>query len=120
MLCALFPPQARLRVNASTVRGNEVLACGAARAAGRWKRSRNLKQRQIGVVEDYGSFAAFGRRALSGEVTDTVQAGQRAVTYARSGVQLALSHSVLYDGLKYALVGGQPVPHNKFQLGTPA
>jgi len=56
-----------------------------------------------------GSFDAFWRRVLAGKLTDEIGAGgQRVADYRRDGVQLGLSYSLLYDGVKYILVDGQP------------
>jgi hypothetical protein len=41
---------------------------------------------------------------------------QRVIHDARPGVALDLSYSIAYDGLKYALVDGQPLPEPKFRI----
>lgn len=64
---------------------------------------------EVGGLQDYGSFDAFESKYREGQLTDDVMADQRVVTYRRPGVDLALSHSLRYDGLKYALVDGQPI-----------
>lgn len=62
---------------------------------------------EVGGLQDYGSFEAFENMYRDGNITDEVMADQRVVTYQRPGVALALSHSLRYDGLKYALVDGR-------------
>ncbi len=64
---------------------------------------------EIGGRQDYGSLDAFERTRRQGKVSDEVLSGQRVVRYQRPGVDLALAHSVLYDGLKYALVDNRQI-----------
>ena len=57
------------------------------------------------------SLAAFRARLDAATVRDELAAtDQRTVEYRRNGVRLSLSHSLLYDGLKFAAIEGKPQP----------
>jgi hypothetical protein len=71
---------------------------------------------ETGGVREYGSFAAFQARTGGAELADRVEGVQRIIRYTRPGVALDLSYSIPYDGLKYALVDGQPLPETKLRM----
>ncbi|MEO7142320.1 MAG: hypothetical protein ABI165_02330, partial [Bryobacteraceae bacterium] len=70
---------------------------------------------EIGGRSEYGSFRDFRRKAAGGHITDEVASNQRSVSYSREGVQLGLSYSLVYGGLKYTVVDGTELPSPAFQ-----
>jgi hypothetical protein len=66
------------------------------------------------------SLPAFRDRLALAQVRDRVaQTDQRTVDYRRHGLQLSLSHSLFYDGLKFAAIDGkqQPRPSLEYSEG---
>lgn len=63
---------------------------------------------ELGSRKEHGSFEAFRQKVLKGTVRDEVVSNQRRTRYTRDGVNLELSHSVYYGGLKYALIDRRP------------
>jgi hypothetical protein len=67
------------------------------------------------------SLAAFRQRLAAATVRDELAAtDQRTVDYRRPGVRLSLSHSLYYDGLKFAAIDGkqQPGPNLEYSEGV--
>jgi hypothetical protein len=62
------------------------------------------------------SMAAFRQRLAAANVRDEVAAtDQRTVEYCRPGMRLSLSHSLYYDGLKFAAIDGKQQPRPKLE-----
>jgi hypothetical protein len=72
---------------------------------------------EVGGVKDYGSFEQFRRKTAGGMLSDRVLANQRVARYSRKGVVLELSHSLTYDGLKYASIDEKMQPRPAFEIG---
>lgn len=67
------------------------------------------------------SLAAFRQRLAAATVRDELaMTDQRTVDYRRPGVRLQLSHSLYYDGLKFAAIDGkqQPRPNLEYSEGV--
>jgi len=71
---------------------------------------------EVGGKKEHNSFSAFRTRTATGEVSDELSGVQRVIRYSRPGVALGLSYSIPFDGLKYALVDGQPLSEPKFKM----
>lgn len=69
---------------------------------------------EFGSPQQHGSFDRFQEEVRKGEVEDLVAAEQRITRYRRPGVQLDISHSLYFGGVKYTLVDGQPIPRDRF------
>jgi len=69
---------------------------------------------EIGSRSEYGSFEAFRKRILSGEVDDKCWAGHRITRYRRPGVQLDIRHTLCYSAVTYMLIDGKPMPRPIF------
>ena len=72
---------------------------------------------ELGGVKDYGSFEEFRRTTAGGMLSERVLANQRVARYSRKGVVLELSHSLTYDGLKYASIDEKMQPRPAFEIG---
>lgn len=60
------------------------------------------------------SLAAFRKRLAGAILRDDIAAvDQRTVAYQQRGAQLSLSHSMYYDGLKFAAIDGKQQPRPK-------
>jgi hypothetical protein len=69
---------------------------------------------EVGGKMDSGSFGAFRQSIAGGVISDEMRSDQRTVTYKRTGVALSLSHSPIYDGLKFACIDNEPLAREKF------
>lgn len=73
-----------------------------------------------GFVAEVGSrreesFDAFRSRVAAARLSDEILGGQRVADYRRAGLQLGLSHSFLFNGLKYVLIDHRPQLRPQFQ-----
>lgn len=71
---------------------------------------------ETGGAKEFKSFSAFQAWTAAAELSDELSGAQRVIRYSRAAVTLGLSYSIPLDGLKYALVDGQPLSEAKFKM----